>query len=216
MNPPEKIRFHPNRPVTVAVADPAGNRYNFETQQGEYQTTAGQLFTLPRPAVVALNALDLQPGEEIKVTHLVKAGQPSTWIVELAHSTEMARAQAAPEPPRAKPRTGKPMSPSPKKTQPTAPKRGPVPIRRLDQPSLFDRWNYPGSGTYGPAPARRPDPRPPEPIPWNIAFREVSAFVVAELKANHLQWSDQAQQAAVCTILIAESKKGRIGPWQRP
>ena len=74
-----------------------------------------------------------------------------------------------------------------------------------------------GNGTYGPAPITRPalaasaNAR----IPWNIAFREVAAFVAQELKQIGEQWSDQARQDAVSTILIAEAKAGRITTWKR-
>ncbi len=105
------------------------------------------------------------------------------------------------------------------------PINAPTPIRRTtkeaNQPGLFDMR---GTGTYGPMPAavayaapklvsRRP-PSVPQ-IPANIAFREITRFVFDGLQTNNLQWNDKAQQAMVCTVMIAEYKAGRIGPWER-
>jgi hypothetical protein len=101
-------------------------------------------------------------------------------------------------------------------------KRQPTPE---PQPRLFD---HRGTGTHGPAPlaqqiaavapAIQTEPAryvKPQPIPWNVAFREVSAFVKAELVANNLQWSDASQQGMVSTVLIAASKAGMVGLWER-
>ena len=62
-----ELHIAPNRPLTVALVDPEGH-FDFETGMGQYQTTTGELVTLPRPAVVLLNTLDPQPGEEITIT----------------------------------------------------------------------------------------------------------------------------------------------------
>jgi len=57
--------------------------------------------------------------------------------------------------------------------------------------------------------------RPPGPIPFNIAFREVLQFVTAELKAAGEQWSDQSRQDIASTILISAAKSKLIGVWER-
>jgi hypothetical protein len=48
-----------------------------------------------------------------------------------------------------------------------------------------------------------------------VAFRETVQFVTAELKAAGEQWSDQAKQDMVSTVLIAASKSGLVGVWER-
>ena len=221
------LTIAPNKPVTVALADPEG-QFDFDRGTGRYQTTAGETLTLPRPAVVLLNTLDPRPGEEI-VIQKHWSGRKSdkvTWTIALSTRAEKARAEAG-EPDtlteqlersieQAKTRKAPVAVPTPI-TRPS--KRQPAPE---SQPRLFDR----GTGTHGPAPA--PDPAPlilpaavagklrPAVIPWNVAFREVSAWVSKELAGNQLQWSDEAQQAMVCTVLIQEARAGRIGPWERP
>src|ERR1017187_1284577 len=94
-----QIHIAPNRPVTVALVDPEG-LFDFETGMGQYQTTAGELVTLPRPAVVILNALDPQPGEEIVITKhwSGKPAEKAEWTISLSSSAENARAKAEGEP----------------------------------------------------------------------------------------------------------------------
>ena len=53
------------------------------------------------------------------------------------------------------------------------------------------------------------------PIPMNVAFREVTAFVTSELKAAGEQWTDQAKQDIVSTVLISAAKKGWLKVWER-
>jgi hypothetical protein len=86
----ERIHFSPNIPTKLRLADPDGE-YDHELRQGTYQTTDGREFALPRNAVVQLNALDVKAGEEIQITKLT---HPARFVIELAHSTEMARAEA--------------------------------------------------------------------------------------------------------------------------
>jgi len=209
------IHFRPNVPQLLKIADPQSDRFNFDSQTGMYETTDSRTLILPRHAVEQLNGLELQPGEEVKITKFVAGhqGRPSHWVVELAHSAEMSRAEAERTQEAAEPAGARPTAPksSPIESRPGKRERRKVQPIHEEEPSLFDL----GTGTYGPAPARRSSPKPPEQIPWNVAFREVAAFVAEELRRNNLQWGDVAQKNAVCTILIAESKKGRIGPWER-
>lgn len=227
------ITIAPNRPLTVALADPEG-QFDHETGNGLYQTTAGELLTLPRPAVVALNLVEPRPGEEIRIlkSWSGKYGEPSQWTIELTARSEQARAVAGEADTLTERLEAANETPEPVKAAVEAP----TPIRRPAkqpkaepqvQPRLFDTR---GTGTHGPAPAMEPLPamplilpaaaiarrQPPRLIPWNIAFREVSAWIAKELAANKLQWSDASQQDMVSTVLIGEMKAGRIGPWQRP
>jgi hypothetical protein len=223
---PARIRFQPNEPVTLSLSDPQGE-YDFELRVGRYQTTDGRELVLPREAVIKLNELAPAAGEEIGICK--QAGE--VWSVWLTASSEQARAEAETglESPEIQSDTELLLEASLKRETGKKRKNGhPVPIRTEPKPalnpirpSLIDR----GTGTDGPlpqlAPAAIPVPlpalskRPPDSIPWNVAFREVAKFVSAELAACNLQWSDEAQQAAVCTVLIAEVKKGRIGLWER-
>jgi len=198
--PNNELHIAPNRPVLVALKDPEGV-YDQDLNRGTYQTTAGQTLVLPRPAVLALNMYGPAAGEEIEITQTYsgRPGDRPEWSIRSA--AEAAREAAA--------REEAPVSPAPA----AEPIRAPTPIRKATkeaQPGLFEL----GTGTRGPAPSRRPRSLL-EVIPGNVAFREVSAWVAAELRANNLQWSDQAQQAMVCTVMIAEYKAGRIGLWER-
>jgi hypothetical protein len=84
-----------------------------------------------------------------------------------------------------------------------------MPTAQPDQPEQ-------GTGTYGPAP--RPQIQAamrPQRIPYNIAFREVVQFVTMELKQSGEQWSDQARQDLVSTVLIGASRQGLLDVWER-
>jgi hypothetical protein len=218
------IQIKPNVPLRVALADPQG-KYDFDFEQGTYETTAGQLLTLPRPAVVLLNAIDPQPGEEVIITRHWngKMGSKSEWTVALSATSENARAKAEES---SQDLTGV-LQASIEQVQ--ARKRAvadPTPIRRparqapaADQPRLFDR----GTGTHGPAPAVAPIPAPAilpatarqriGQIPANVAVKEILAFISSD--PSTANWSDQARQDMASTVYIAAVKAGHVGLWER-
>lgn len=232
---PVNITIKPNVPIYIALADPEGDsaNFNFDLRIGQYHTVDGRVLALPEAGCMKLNELSPRPGEEVQITKLWsgKAGEPSEWSICLSIKSEQARAEAG-EPDTLMKDLQASFEASESRRANTEP---PTPIRRPAkrepvpevQPKLFDRQK--GTGTYGPAPepAAMPIPalplpavasgkrQPPAIIPWNVAFREVSAWVSKELQQNNLQWSDEAQQAMVCTVLIAEAKAGRVGPWER-
>jgi hypothetical protein len=57
--------------------------------------------------------------------------------------------------------------------------------------------------------------QPRQKIPYDVAFREILAFVTVGLAKTREQWSDQARQAMVCTIFIQASKDGLLTIWER-
>lgn len=225
------ITIAPNRPLTLALQDPEG-QFDHETGNGLYQTTTGELLTLPRPAVVALNLIEPRPGEEIRIlkSWSGKYAEPSQWSIQLTARSEQARANA-----------GEGSTPSDGTDTPEgmpepvkAPVAPPTPIRRPAkqpkaepqvQPRLFDGR---GTGTHGPAPDL--EPAMPGPvilpaaaigrrriegqIPANIAVREILQFINGDLGTAN--WSDQARQDLASTVYIAAVKNGQVGPWERP
>lgn len=210
----ETIHFAPNVPVTLSLLNPEGE-FDFDTQLGRYQTADGRTFSIPRSAVVKLNTLDIQPGEEIGICERVsgKKGELPVWDVWLTPKTEQARAEAEKQQDEA-PQPLPPVQSSSNGKQPVPIRKGRKP-RFSDQPRLFDKK---GTGTYGPAPAPLPAlaaSRKSGQIPWNTAFREVAQFVARELKEIGEQWSDSARQDAVSTILIAAAKQGFLSLWER-
>lgn len=230
---PDKIALHPNEPITLKLLDPYADSctmYDQERGIGEYRTTDGRILALPRAAVLKLNELDPQPGEEIGVARYDrKNGRRGVeWAVWLTASAEKERAaQEEAEVPSdelilLEASVKRESARKQRNGRPVPIRKDPAPATEPAQPRLFDQR---GTGTDGPVPQLSPaasaiplpaqHKRPPDVIPWNVAFREVAQFVAHELAASKLQWSDEAQQAAVCTVLIAEVKKGRIGLWER-
>ena len=55
----------------------------------------------------------------------------------------------------------------------------------------------------------------PQRIPYNVAFREIVQFVITELKQSGEQWSDQARQDLVSTVLIGASRQNLLDVWER-
>ncbi len=229
--PDKHLHIKPNVPLFVSLVNPEGE-YDFDLECGTFHTTAGEMLTLPRIAVIKLNELWPAPGEEIVIQQhwSGRASDKKTWTVALSTRSELARAEAEAAQDLTEPLAASIRQVEERKAATANPtpisspsRRGPKP--ETAQPRLFDR----GTGTHGPAPAAEPAPQPvilpaaangnrkapPQVIPWNIAFREVSAWVSKELAGNSLQWSDEAQQAMVCTVLIQEAKCGRVGPWER-
>ena len=90
-----ELHIAPNRPITLALIDPEG-RFRVETGMGQYQTTTGELVTLPRPAVILLNTLDPQPGEQIVICKhwSGRPGEKAEWTISLSPKSENARAEA--------------------------------------------------------------------------------------------------------------------------
>lgn len=224
------LQIKPNIPLTVSLVNPEGV-FDFEGGFGLYETTTGQHFILPRPAVVALNTLDPQPGEEIVITKhwSGKRGEKAEWTIALSPNSEKCRAKAETEPSEL---TEQLQASIEQAETRKALRANPTPIRRPSrkqpasevQPRLFDR----GTGTHGPAPAIQPEDVPqsiplpaiaigrqqrPGQIPANVATREILAFVNAD--PNTANWSADARQDLASTILIASFKAGYIGLWER-
>lgn len=189
----------PNRPTIVELIDPEGS-FDFDSGIGRYMTPAGEVLTLPRPAVVQLNALDLRPGEPVRILKrwTGRTQDRPEWEISRPKPQEAQEAPAA-------------------ATQPEPP----VPIQRASRPPqssnqtrLFDLR---GTGTDGPSPAPAPlaiaRPRKVGPIPANIAVREILEFINADPGARN--WGDQARQDLASTILIAAFRAKYIGLWER-
>jgi hypothetical protein len=87
------LTIKPNVPLTVALVNPEGV-FDFEGGFGLYETTTGQSFILPRPAVIKLNELDPEAGEEIVITKhwSGKKGEKAEWTVALSPNSEKCRA----------------------------------------------------------------------------------------------------------------------------
>jgi len=229
MNP---VQIKPNVPLRVCLADPAGT-YDFDFEQGTYLTSTGEVLTLPRPAVVLLNDLDPQPGEEIIITRHWngKMGNKSEWTVALSAQSENARAKAEKEPADL---TGLLQASIEQAEARKTLRANPTPIRReprratVAEPAgpahLFDR----GTGTHGPAPSIQPEDVPrsiplpaiaigrqqrPGQIPANVAVKEILAFICSD--PSTANWSDQARQDMASTVYIAAVKAGHVGLWER-
>jgi len=222
----------PNKPLTVSLVDPEG-QFDFDTGIGQYQTTTGQLLQLPRPAVLLLNELEPQPGEEIVITKHW-SGRPSDkseWTVALSPSSEQARAKAeslAQDQSNGQQAAQHPTQGSKSAVAPPTPIRKPLKRRQPApelQPRLFDRR---GTGTHGPAPELDPEQAPrsiplpavaigrparPFPIPANVAVTEILEFINAD--PGTANWSDQARQDLASTVYIAAVKQGQVGLWER-
>jgi hypothetical protein len=91
--PGETIRFEPNTPIRLALLDPEGV-YDSELRQGNFVTTDGRQFHLPRPAVILLYQLEPRPGEEIQITKYLHS-HPARfeWDICLTPESERIRAR---------------------------------------------------------------------------------------------------------------------------
>lgn len=225
------IQIKPNIPLTVSLKDLEG-AYDPDRETVTYQTLAGQYLTLPRPAVIKLNLLEPQPGEEIVITQIWsgKRWDKSEWTIALSPTSEKCRAKGEETPTMLSEQLEASIEQANTRK---ALRANPTPIRRPSrkqpapevQPRLFD---HRGTGTHGPAPAIQPEDVPrsiPLPavaigrqrgmgqIPANVATREILAFIQND--PNTANWSDQSRQDLLSTILIAAYRAGHVGLWER-
>lgn len=94
---PNSIHLSPNIPLRLALLDPSGVPEDFRVH---FPTSDGRVLTLDRKAAVALNLLDLEPGEPFMICKDWdgEQGHPSRIRVWLPAETEQERAAVeAPE-----------------------------------------------------------------------------------------------------------------------
>lgn len=219
---PETITFPPNVPITLSLADPdpGAEHYDFDCQQGRFSTSDGRILVLPRSAVIKLNELGVQPGEEIGICRYPseRRGHITEWAVWLTPRTEQARAEAekrqaiTQEAPASqdKPQLQKPPVAPPIEIGKSPRKRKANP----DQARLFDR----GTGTYGPPPQPALIPlvangrhrTPPARTHYAAALKQIVEVVTSTLKGSGEQWNDAAKQDLVSTLFIQAAKGGQI------
>jgi len=201
MNP---IHFTVNVPQVLSLKDTAGVIDGFNVA---YETSDGKLLLLPYPAAIKLNQLDPQPGEEINVLKNQGHRLPAEWVFSLTPKSEQARAAKETQSELER-QLAESLLQSPARAVRLMPKsaRSVTP-----EPAETPR----GTGTYGPVPQVALASRKPGQIPFNLAFKEVIAFVCAELKASGEQWSEESRQDLTSTVLIAAAKAGYVGVWER-
>jgi hypothetical protein len=197
------VHFKPNEPQTLALQEPRAEQ--FGEYQITYTLTDGRLLKVSKLVAATINELDLQPGEAFNMCKQMvfneqrKRLTPS-WIVWLTPESEKARAEQETRPPMT-----------------LADVKKPGKIRSIRQPKgTPQNAAYAmslGTGTNGPAPM--PQTFRPTRIPYNVAFREVLGFVTHELKESGEQWTDQARQDMISTVLISASNNGLLSVWER-
>ena len=200
----DHISFTLNEPQVVKLSDPVPDR---DGCNWVFKTDSGKCLELPRVAAQQIAALQVEPGEEISIARYRKdTKEPAEWVVSLTPRTEQARAG------REASELEKQLAESLKQTA-NLRKMPNSAISPASEPSEAPR----GTGTYGPAPiaARSPRNRQCDPIPFDVAFREVVRFVSKELNESGEQWSEQSRQDLTSTVLIAAAKQGLLGVWQR-
>ena len=223
-----KVQFVLNVPMQLALQDPSG-QYDATYEEVSYPTVDGRELVLPVRAAERLNLLDLRPQESFGLCKrwTKEKGSIPYFDIWLSPASEQARAAAeiaqaerqpaatltAPAP------ASQPLTPQPRKRQ----RRAKVEAMPTPGPLAIPAEPQRATGTYGPTPQLAP-PMParfhamsrPQRVPFNVAFREVVGFVSAELKASGEQWSDQARQDLVSTVLISASRQGLLDLWERP
>lgn len=215
MNAP-RVTFAPNVPQILALRNTEGElgEYNEVT----YQLTDGRPLIVSHDVAVKINLLELEPLQTFQMCKRWSGERkdPIYWDIALTAATEREKAQQEAEQPPSDIETKLAASIGQVRSRPQIVQRKPISPQR----NLFEDRR--GNGTTGPAPqpqkAVAVAPAKPQrfgPIPYNVAFREVTKFVTEELNANGEQWADEAKQGMISTILIAAAKQGILGPWER-
>ena len=208
----DNIHFKPNVPQFLSLSSPDGELDDYN--QVHYFTSCGRRLTVSHDTAVRLNLMELAAGETFGICKDVgsERGAPAKWRVWLTPETEQSRAAA--EPPSDLEQT---LSASLALVRGEGPR---VVERKPPQTQGNLEFDRRGTGTHGPAPlpavAKAPArPKREAPIPYNVAFREVTQFVTRELGAIGEQWNDQAKQDMISTVLIAAAKQGILSVWER-
>jgi hypothetical protein len=201
------IIFKPNEPQIVSLVETAGILDGFYVL---YQTSDGRTLQLPQPAAVSLAWLEPAPGEEFSVTKFQKTPkEPVEWVFALTARSEQIRAER--EAAELAERTRADLAGQ------LAASIHPVrPVTEIPRKALEPVQESKGTGTYGPIPQAAPAGRKQrEPIPYNVAFVEILAFVTKALNDSGEQWSEQSRQDLISTCLISSSRAGLLGVWER-
>jgi hypothetical protein len=211
--PGKRIRFQPNVPQLLKLADPQGE-WDDELRVGRYQTTDGAELVLPRQAVILLNDLDPAAGEEIGILKL-----KDDWNVWLTASSEMRRADAetALESPETDPTLLHQLDASIKAANTEKRRNGrAVPIRKEPtpaetlQPRLFDR----GTGTDGPVPQLAAAIALPaklrKGVPYQDMLRAIVRTVKSVLESEKLQLGDDPTQKIIVTLYIDAARRSGV------
>ena len=194
------VHFEPNKPQTLALQDPSSE--HFGEYQITYTVTDGRFLKVSKIVAAKINELDLQPGETFGICKQMVFNEQRrrltpSWTVWLTPESEKARAQQEIQPPMTLADVKRSKVRSIRKA---APEQASVP---------FDK----GTGTFGPTPL--PHALRTSRIPYNVAFREVLGFVTQGLKDAGEQWTDQARQDMISTVLISASNNGLLSVWER-
>jgi hypothetical protein len=209
----QKVALPPNIPQLLALQDPEG-QYKPDMEEVEYLTTDGRLLVLTTKDATTLNLLFLKGGETFQVCKRVSGVRGELPKVEFWLTTASERARAEQE--KALEHGADPIPPLPTAYQEQSSlkpkKRRKVHTLPNPQPSF---WDGRGTGTYGPVPRPAPVSHQRPPIPFDEAFSQAVKIVQKGLADAGEQWSDASRQGAVSTILIAATKAGWIGPWER-
>jgi hypothetical protein len=203
-----RFRFVPNVPQIVSLQSPEGD-YTADTDQVTYKLSDGRELILYNREATRLNLLDLKPAETFGICQRWDGIDGRTAHIDmwLTPQTEQARAEA--ERIAADSRTDPPAIQKPRRTRK---------VHEMPPPPAPETQAEQGTGTHGPAPLPRPAIAARAAavrIPFNVAFREITQFVTAELKAAGEQWDDDARQGMISTVLIASAKSGFLTIWER-
>lgn len=191
------LKFQLDEPVTIALitkmALPIKGNYG---QQFLYACVDGSRFYASPSLHEKLQLFDVRPDEAFAICKR-KQGRRVIWDVWLSPRSEKQRGV---------------------EEQPLIDaelRKAPV-IQIASQNEMQHVLEATGTETRRAASVPLPS-RPPsgDVIPFNVAFREVTAFVKRELADCEEQWNDEARQGAVSTIIIAAAQRGWLGPWER-
>lgn len=197
-NEPQEMAFKVDG---VPEVGPVGDTVRFDLVDGRVMYLAPDI-------AQKITAMEIQPGEVFHICRYFGGPRKRSprWTVWLTSESEQARAIAEGS------GTLQLLEQSVAFARSASGKPLPRALEPLQSPEVAGLALSP---VGRPEVKRTPPSSPKLAIPWNVAFREVSKWVANELKSNDLQWSDEAQKSMCCTVLIAESKAGRIGPWER-
>ena len=194
------IPFIPNVPQELALSAPERPSKLPGAGGCLYPTSDGRLLHLAPAVADSLRLLALKPGETFFVCLHERPHELPFWTVWLSPATEKARAieEIAGETLESQLQASIAFRPA---------------VHHMA--AIHELAPTGTDGPRLPAPVAIPKRKTPVGIPYNVAVREILAFVVDALKDSGEQWNDAAKQDLVSTALIGAQKAGFLTIWER-
>ena len=192
----EIIRFQPNVPVIVALESPGVQVRSFGRLEVRYFLTENRMMYLDLDVAKHLDLLHLAVGDKVSITRREEIGKKPWWDLARIQTAQAVPGQIPPQ-------------------LPVTPVENPAKVTGTLSPGIVR--SVPDRKPPQTQPPPPPPPsgltltrKPPVRLDYETAFRECLRIVTEGLNKAGEQWSDEAKQAMVSTLVIQAGRENAI------